>query len=243
MRLSAATLSFFACAFLAWADPPTLVIEPEIRPAGTYVRMTPKTDAVSVTYIGLSGIDPFPSEELKDGRRFLLNVRGLPEGRYLFAAVGAGKNGEQTRTDFTVVIGVNPPPVPPGPNPPVPPGPTPPGPAPIPESGLRVLIIEETKERGKLPSAVKEIITGKTLRDLWESKLAKESDGGPARRIWDKDQAGVENDPDAKVWATAFRRPRASLPWVVISNGKAGYEGPLPDGVKFMELLKKFEGQ
>jgi hypothetical protein len=87
------------------AEPPSLKIDSEHRPTGQYVRFTPDTDAKSVIYVGLDGIDPFPSEELKDSRRFLLNTRGLAPGRYRFAAVAAGATGEQTRADFAVMIG------------------------------------------------------------------------------------------------------------------------------------------
>lgn len=105
----------------AVAAPPTIEVPAEVKPVGEYVRFTPKGEIASVVYVGLSGIDAFPSEELKDPRRFLLNVRGLPAGRYLFAAVASSKDGEQARADFAVVVGDGTkPPDPPGP------GPTPP---------------------------------------------------------------------------------------------------------------------
>lgn len=99
----------------AVAAPPTLKVPAEVRASEEYVRFTPETDARSVVYVGLSGVDPFPSEELKDARRFLLNTRGLPEGRYLFTAVAASDTGEQARANFVVVVGT--PPKPPGPGP------------------------------------------------------------------------------------------------------------------------------
>ncbi len=104
---------------LAWADPPSIQIDKEIAPNGQYVRMLPKTDAASVAYVGIDGLDPIPSDVLKDGRLFLLDTRGLAIGRYRFAAVAASKTGEQARVDFVVVIGTGPLP----PNPPQPPNP------------------------------------------------------------------------------------------------------------------------
>ena len=105
-----------------WGAPPKLVIPAEVKPAGQYVTLTPDTDAVSILYVGLDRVDPIPSAVLKDARLFLLDTRGLPEGRYRFVAVGAGKDGDQVRVDFTVLVGENPGPVPP----PVPPNPVPP---------------------------------------------------------------------------------------------------------------------
>jgi hypothetical protein len=106
----------------AFAAPPTLEIPAEIRPAGQYARLLPRTDGESVAYVGLSQVEPIPSDVLKDPRLFLLDTRGLAPGRYKFAAVAAGKTGEQTRADFAVVVGDAPPPGP------TPPGPTPPAP-------------------------------------------------------------------------------------------------------------------
>lgn len=120
----AALLVIFVISACATADPPALTIDAEVKPAGQYVRFTPKTDAVAVTYIGLSGVDPIPADVLKDGRMFLLDTRGIANGRYKFVAVAAGAKGEQTRADFAVVVGN----VPPGPTP----GPTPPDPGPTP---------------------------------------------------------------------------------------------------------------
>lgn len=137
------------------AAPPALEIPAEVRPAGEYVRFSPKTDALGITYVGLSGLDPFPSEELKDNKRFLLHVRGIAEGRYKFAAVGSSADGEHTRVDFVVVIGA---PVDPNPIVPPIPGPTP-KPAPVDPTAfltppLYVIIVEETRNRTPAQGAV-----------------------------------------------------------------------------------------
>lgn len=111
------------CCSSAWAEPPSIEIPPEVRPSGQYATLIPKTDAVTIIYVGLDGIDSVPSQFLSDKRAFLLDCYGKPKGRYRFVAVGAGKTGEQTRVDFVVVVDNAPPsPVPPTP---VPPAPTP----------------------------------------------------------------------------------------------------------------------
>ena len=115
---------------IAVAAPPSIQIEPVVRPSGQYVQFTPKTDAVSVEYVGLDGVEPFPSALLKDGRAFVLDASGLVKDKaYRFVAVAAGKTGEQTRASFTVVNGKTPGP---GPMPPPDPMPLPDG-----ELGLR----------------------------------------------------------------------------------------------------------
>jgi hypothetical protein len=94
-------------------------IPAEVRAAGDYVTLIPKTDAKAITYVGLSGIEPFPSEFLKDPRAFVLPVRGLPAGRYKFVAVGS-LNDVHGKVVFSVFVGD------------APPGPPDPGPTPVP---------------------------------------------------------------------------------------------------------------
>lgn len=101
-RLALATVVL--AVFPAAADPPRLVIPAEVEAVGDYVRVSPDTTAKSVTYVGRSGVGPFPNELLADKRVFVLPVRGLPEGRYAFTAVGT-LNDEQAVAEFVVVVG------------------------------------------------------------------------------------------------------------------------------------------
>jgi hypothetical protein len=118
----------------------------------------------------------------------------------------------------------------PGPEPPVPPEPKV---APIPEPGLHVLIVEETADRLKLPEGQRDIITATGWRESWEGK------GGMIRMRDPSD----EQPNDLAKWNTAMDRPRSGLPWVIISNGVTGYEGPLPDSLTEWEaLLSKYGG-
>ena len=53
----------------------------------------------------------------------------------------------------------------------------------------------------------------------------------------------VDNSNDAKIWQDAMKRPRSGLPWIVVSNGTTGYEGPLPlTEADTLALLKKYGG-
>lgn len=124
------------------AAPPKLDIPTEIRASGQYVDFDPVTDAVSVEYVGLSGVDPVPSGRLADKKAFLLDTRGLAAARYEFVAVAAGQGGDQVKRRFAVVVGdVLLPPIPV--KPPVqPPPPMPVNPPPAdPAAGYYFLIV------------------------------------------------------------------------------------------------------
>lgn len=223
------------------AAPPRLIIPDEVRPNGQYVDFVPDTDAVSVTYVGLSGVDSFPSNRLSDHRAFLLSVYGLAQGQYKFSAIASSKDGEQARKDFTVLIGTSPlPPTPPGPIPPGPIPPTPPPPSPpVPFQGKMVLIVYETEEAAKIPEKQQQILYGKATREYLDSKCSQEPGRNTkAWRIYDKD---LDVSGELAAWKAAMGRPRTSIPWLIISNGVTGFEGPLPGTVEeAMTLFKKY---
>jgi hypothetical protein len=128
----------------------------------------------------------------------------------------------------------------PTPGPPTP-GPTPPSPAPIPGDGLRVLIVYETKTLPSLPKGQISALYSATVREYMNTHCAKGPDGKTAEwRCWDAD---VDASGEPAIWQDAMKRPRTSLPWVIISTGKAGYEGPLPATADdLIALLKRFGG-
>lgn len=125
------------------AAPPKLNIPPEIRNSGQYVIYVPETDAASIVYVGLDGIEPLPANILRDGKTFVLDTRGLAEGRYRFVAVAASSTGEQVRQDFTLVIqrGTPKPPADPPTNPPTNPPADPPT-DPKPAEKLWLLVVQ-----------------------------------------------------------------------------------------------------
>lgn len=135
--------------------------------------------------------------------------------------------------------------VPPGPvvvDPPVDPvGPVEPDGTPIAVSqpGLRVLIIEETDapSRAALNAGQRAIILGTAANSFrtFASKTAK------AELVCADKDADFSRLP--AVWVELVKRPRKSVPWLTITNGKTGYEGPLPgDPTEAIAILKRVGG-
>lgn len=141
-------------------------------------------------------------------------------------------------TDVTVVIEGEVPPTPPVPPvPPVPPEPL----SPIDGEGFRTLMLYESADKSKYPAEQAVIFTSKRVQDYLRAKSVKNAANPQgAFRIWDVDTDPTDDDP---CWAKAMKRPRKSLPWLLVSNGKTGYEGPLPGTVdETLALLKKYGG-
>jgi hypothetical protein len=82
-------------------------------------------------------------------------------------------------------------------------------------------------------------IYGKDVRDYLRAVCPKGEDGVTAEwRMWPVD---VDASGESKLWRDALARPRKSLPWIVVSNGKTGFEGPLPgNAAEMLALLKKY---
>lgn len=224
--------AFFAVAFAATCQGqgPSIEIPSEIKATGRWVRLSPKTDAVGVLYVALDGEEAFPSEELKDPRRFLFDTKGL-NGRYRFAAIGASATGELVRVDFVVIVGNGPTPTPPGPGP-MPPDPKPPDPAGVVKF---LVVVEETADA----TAARGIY----LADL--TLAARLKDKGIKIRVVDKDVVGTDGKPPADVArfiADARDKPLARV-YLVDEKGKTIFAGNMPaDPARLIELLSRFGG-
>lgn len=178
--------------------------------------------------------------------QLLLFFRAETSGVYVLSAV-APKEATPKIVSKRIAVGeVVPPtpnPIPPGPGPNPTPNPTPPAPAPIPLPGLRVLVIYETNQGTTTISdnVTREqavIITGAETRALLSAKCAKDAKGHPEFRFFDQ-HADLRNS--APHWFSAFNRPRGKLPWLIVSDGRRGYEGPLPaNKEEFAKLLEGF---
>lgn len=173
-----------------------------------------------------------------------------PAGQYTFVYIATtdGKEPALGVGTFLLKSGY----VPPGPGPgpgPKPPEPNPDNPAPIPVAGFRVLVIEESEKRSELPAGQANIIQGNKVRDYLNSKCIRDSDANnwPAYRFYDKD---VNVDAELKWIQDAMKRPRKksdgtpdpTLPWLIVSNGVTGWEGPLPANPdEFIKLCSQYE--
>lgn len=136
----------------------------------------------------------------------------------------------------TKILGVGPDPTPDPTPDPDPPTPTPDGEAPIPEPGFRVLMIYESAKLQDLPGYVYD----QDLRNYLTTHCVRGPNNVAEWRMVDPQ---VVTAPDSAIWAKALARKREALPWVLISDGKHGYEGPLPkDKAAMMDLLRKYGG-
>lgn len=91
--------------------------------------------------------------------------------------------------------------------------------------GPAVLVVYESEDLTGYPEGQRDIIRGAKWQDLV-----------PAGnwRVLDDDAPWTGES----VFKPAFERPRASLPWAIVS-GNRNYEGPLPDSVDaFVKLVE-----
>jgi hypothetical protein len=231
--------ALLSAAFLAAAD------APKLSTSAAVVVRAPAGAAGQWSVIGadLGRVSP---QTLDDGAAVLLSQ----PGRYVVVWAGSGVlvTADVTVSGDPVPMPVGPLPIPPGPAPQPPPQPVPPTPivtpAPIPAAGLYVLIVEETAVRGELPAGQRAIILGTgagSVREYLSTHCAKDAKGRPEYRVLDTDDDLAR---DSKVWRDVWARPRGELPWLVCSNGRTGFEGPLPPTVaECLALLRKYGGE
>lgn len=126
-------------------------------------------------------------------------------------------------------VGPRPPPEPPGPGP---------GPAPIPVAGFRVLIMYD---KDTLTADQQGIVFGADVRKYLDTKCIVGADGKtPDRRIY---PAGVDASGEAQWIRDVIQRHPGQRSWMVISDGKTGYDGPIPaNAADALALLKKYGG-
>lgn len=187
-----------------------------------------------LTEVDLAGL--LPSEYVDKLRGKVVSAKTV--GQYKVEAWNAkGDVASPIATTWVIIGTPEPTPIPPSPTP----IPTPDN-VPIPVAGFRVLMVYETTELPKLPAAQQIIPYSKTIRDYLDAKCVLGGDNKTREyRIFDKD---IDTKFESAVWQNAMKRTRTSIPWIVISDGKTGYEGPLPQTVAdTLALLKKYGGE
>lgn len=174
--------------------------------------------------------------------KLLVDLVNAGEGQFILRYQPVGK-AEITRS--VVVSGGVVPPVPPKPiDPPVPPGPKPDDNPPIPNEGFRVMIVYENNPKTEAERMTKEqqaILGSPSIRAYLDSKCPKGQDGKtPEWRLFEQHD---DLSNETNVWKLAMQMPRQSLPWIVISDGKTGFSGPLPKTeAETLALLKTYGG-
>lgn len=127
------------------------------------------------------------------------------------------------------------------------PGPTPPeptpDPAPVVETGFRVLFVYEKDDLELYTPGQRDALSwaNKAIDEYTRAKCAT-AGGGPERRNWDDDQDVSKDTPTMQEMRKAVAGPER--PYVVVSNGKTGWKGPMPEtSEQILALLKKYGGE
>jgi len=202
---------------------------------GDFITVQATTTGTVVKWVAIDqGLKVFPTQLLKDTRTAV--VSSNTPGSFRLLAYTADASGPSDPAICTVTVLGAPTPPEPVPNPP-----TPSDPAPISAPGFRVLVVYDTATVSSLPEKQQQCLFSTDIRGYMASKCIRGVDmKTPEYRFYDQ---STDATPDGQIWAEAMKRPRKQLPWLIISDGKTGYEGPLPvDTDKFMELLKKHGG-
>lgn len=193
--------------------------------------------ASGVTHSGILFSDPKQIPQVFTMATDGYILTGMRSGTTVLTVDANGTDGPVDLYTVSITVGTpTPPPPDPGPGPG--PGP-PPSPAPIPVAGFRVLMVYESADLSKMPAAQQVILYSKPVRDYLNAKCIMGPDNKTHDwRIWDRDS---DTSNESALWQAAMKRPRASVPWIIISDGKKGYEGPLPATVdETLALLKKY---
>lgn len=247
MKRFALSLALALCLTLTAHSAAAPVKAVPLKVEGDGVVMVVKSFPVTVTATpGAHSYDwKYPDSVKAEEADNVLTITFAPKGTFKVSV-------RSTTIDFdkktvkkdtgTVEVNVGDVPVPPGPDPKPPepgPTPTPDVKPPIDAPGFRVLMIFDAAQKAKLTEAQKDVLEGREVYDFLVKNCAVDADNKQgAFRVW---PSTVNTAGTSKPWADAMKRERKSHPWLIVSNGKTGYEGPLPNtSSEALELLKKY---
>lgn len=157
----------------------------------------------------------------------VIPIRTVTIGEETFDVI----NGEIIRLKSTLKI-INGPGPGPGPDPVVP----------FPAPGLAVVITHEQQTTAQLPRSQQTIFTSSRILQWLSQNCYKTQDNTTLFRIYDDDQDVTNVHPVLKNAFNAAREASSGRgPWIVISNGKIGFSGPLPLTIdQTLDLLKRY---
>lgn len=111
--------------------------------------------------------------------------------------------------------------------------------SPIEDVGYRVLITYNNEGKAALSKSQLAILDSNDLRDWLDQNCVKNTQGIPEWRIWATE---MQVNPDQPIWQKLMGLERKADEWIIISTGKKGFTGPLPQTEsETMELLKKYK--
>jgi hypothetical protein len=209
-----------------------------IGEAGAFIRVSAATDCKSVKWVAMDpGLNVFPADLLKNSLSTVV-IGGKPGVYRLLAYTACGDTPSDPAITMVIVTAPVVPTPGPEPNPPNPPTPTPPAPAP---GQISVLFVDNVDDYGKPEyQPYLEVLNSSAIVDYLNSHCAKVG-STPEWRHWD---VSTDVSHESQKWQDAMKLPRASLPWIAITNGKTGYSGPLPKTeAETLALLKQWGDQ
>ena len=202
---------------------------------GAFIRVRATTDCKTVKWLAMDpGLNVFPADLLKNSLSTVV-IGGKPGVYRLLAYTAWGDEPSNPAITMVIVTAPVDPTPGPGPNPPTP---NPPTPAP---GQISVLIVDNVDDYGKPEyQPYLETLNSSAIVNYLNAHCAKVG-STPEWRHWD---ASTDVSHESQKWQDAMKLPRASLPWIAITNGKTGYSGPLPKTeAETLALLKKWGGE
>ena len=109
---------------------------------------------------------------------------------------------------------------------------------PVPGDGLHLLVIYETDDRVSMPAGQRSIIDSVPVRQWLREKGFVDENHKSTARFFDPQTELVEED---QWFRDALALKTESLPWMIVSNGKSGFSGPLPKTIEeFKAVVGRF---